>query len=445
MDLIEACRKMISIDSTPGQGCRRAAELAAELCRARGLSVELQEEATGGMIEANVIVRPSPERPVEEVLFQTHLDTPDPGPFALWTKTGQNPFDAHIIDGRIHGLGAADVKLDFICKLEAMASVAGSRLARPPVLVGTFGEETGMTGALKLIRKNRVSAKKALIGEPSGLRLITAGKGFASVEIQIPFEDDERAFRIEHNLSEATSTQSRLFHGKSCHSSVPHQGESAIKKMLDYLSQLPEDLVLMEIDGGDNFNTVPAQAFLEVDPVSGFRHPMAKKIGRIHREILELERVFAFHRDERFVPEHPTLNIGLIRTSEDFVRLCGTCRMSPMISTDVYESWMHGLEKTCGSVGATFRVSDYKKPYQTDENCEFVQGARAELRGMGMSDELQTQSSTNEASLFSRVGIECVSFGPGIREGDIFAESVRIDELKAAIEFYGRMMRRFGQ
>lgn len=445
MDFIEVCRKLIAIDSTPAQGSLKLAQNLAELSRARGFHAELQEETMGGVPQANLIVRPRESRPERELLFQTHLDTPDPGPFGLWSKTGQNPFDAHIIEGRIHGLGAADAKLDFLCKLEAMTLCKTAGFPVPPVLVGTFGEESGMVGALKIIRKNKIAAKRALIGEPSNLRLITAGKGFASVEIQIPFEEDERRFRYEHDLSEGTSTQSRLFNGKAAHSSVPHLGESAIKKMFDYLLQLPEDLVIMEIDGGVNFNTVPAQAFIELDPVSGCRMSMASKLGKIYRAILQLEDIFAGYRDDRFVPAHPTLSLGLVRTFEDHVVLSGNCRMPPIISTDIYESWMRRLQQVCESVNAVFRVQDYKKPYQTEEGSEFVKGARAELRDMGLNDEPATQPSTNEACLFSRVGIECISFGPGVGEGNIHTpdENVAIEDLRQSADFYRRIMERF--
>lgn len=418
---------------------------AAEMARARGFCIEMQDEVIGGESHANLIIRPSAKRPAVELLLQTHLDTPDPGPFGAWDKTGHNPFDAHIIDGAIYGLGTADTKLDFICKLEAMSAFVGQELAIPPVLVATFGEESGMVGALRLIRKNKISAKYALIGEPSNMGIFTAGKGFASVEIIIPFEEDEKKFRVEHNLSEGTSTQSRIFRGRAAHSSVPHLGESAIVKLFEYLLQLPENLAIMEIDGGTNFNTVPSQAFLEVDPVSGFQMPMSKKLTTIYRAVLELEQIFKQHRDLRFTPDHPTLNVGLLRTSDDNVVLSGTCRMPATVTTEVYESWMSRLQEVCAGVGAQFRVLDYKRPYQTDEGSSFVRLAQGCLREMGLSSDLKTHASTNEASLFSRVGINCISFGPGFREGNSHTphEHVNIEDLKKAIEFYTRMIKGF--
>jgi succinyl-diaminopimelate desuccinylase len=118
--------------------------------------------------------------------------------------------------------------------------------------------------------------------------------------------------------------------------------------------------------------------------------------------------------------------------------------MTPMITTGIYESWMRRLEAVCRAMGSTLRILDYKKPYQVEAQSPLLKIAREEMRGMGRTDVLATQSSTNEASLFSRVGIECISFGPGRREGNIHTpqEHVLIEDLKTAIEFYKRMLGR---
>jgi succinyl-diaminopimelate desuccinylase len=405
------------------------------------------EETLGDQAQANIILRPENSRPEEEFLLQTHLDTPDPGPFGLWIQTGHNPFDAHIIDQKIFGLGAAEVKLDFLCKLEALlAFPANTPWKVPPVLIGTYGEELGMQGALKLIRKNKFSAQRALVGEPSNLNLITAGKGIASVEIRVPYSQEELNYKIEHNLRESTSTQSRIFNGKSAHSSTPHLGESAVKKMFEYLSQLSHNIVVMEMDGGVNFNTVPANAFLEVDLVAaGFADPMSEKMSVLFHALRDLEEQFLNYHDQDFHPTHPTLNVGLIRTFEDHIFISGSCRIPPIVTNEIYESWMSALKTKCQSVGAEFRVSDYKRPYRTEKQSPFVQACLEELKNLGLSPELITQPSTNEASLWSRVGIECISFGPGMREGNVHTpqENVSIEDLKKAIEFYRRVIERF--
>jgi acetylornithine deacetylase/succinyl-diaminopimelate desuccinylase-like protein len=446
LDFIESCRKFISIDSSPASGNKEIAEYAAKLCHERGLHVELQSDFIGDIEHVNVIARPQAARPSLELLLQTHLDTVDPGPFPLWVHTECNPFDATIMDGKIYGLGTADVKLDFLCKLEAMASFGGDRDWKlPPVLVGTYGEEIGMQGALRLIRKNKISAKMALIGEPSDLRLISAAKGFASVEIIIPFTAEEVSYRLEHNLKESTSTQSKLFIGKAAHSSTPHLGESAIIKMLEYLQQLPDSVALMEIDGGVNHNSVPSHALLEIDVVSNSNRPIVSKIMKVFDAVRHLEKEFVNFPDKEFFPAEPTLNIGLIRTYEDHVLVAGSCRIPPVITNDSYETWMGHLRRVCEENGAQFRVTDYKKPFRTEDRSILVKGCRDELRAMGLSEQLATQPSTNESSIFSRTGIDCLCFGPGKREGNVHtpSEHVAVEDLHKAIEFYKRVIERF--
>lgn len=446
MDFIESCRQLIAIDSTPAHGNKELAKWAAAFCRQKGLVVEEQEEIVGDLEQVNVIARPAAERPSNEFLLQTHLDTVDPGPFSLWTETGLNPFDAHIIDGKIHGLGSADVKLDFLCKLEAIASFGKNRRWKlPPVLVGTFGEESGMQGALKLIRKNKISAKMALIGEPSDLQIINAAKGFANVEIRIPFSEQEMNYRNEHNLRESTSTQSKLFRGKAAHSSTPQLGENAITKMLEYLMMLPDAVNIMEMDGGINFNTVPSHAFLEIDLATPIDKPISKKVANIYRAIKALELKFMSYKDNDFYPSTPTLNIGQLRTNESDIQITGTCRIPPVISHEVYEKWMEELGQVCEQNEAIFRVNDYKKPFRTTEKSILLKGCLDELRSMGLSDKPITQASTNEASIFSRVGIECVCFGAGKREGNVHTpnEHVAIADLERSIDFYRRVIERF--
>lgn len=451
MDFVESCRRLIAIDSTPTHGNRELVTFLSEMCEQKGLRVEIMDEVIAERAQANIIVRPKSD-PVasKDFLLQAHLDTSDPGPFGFWKTTGFNPFDAHIISGNIYGLGAADVKLDFLCKLEAMASSVSSKSTqkfskRNPVLLGTFGEESGMIGALKYIRKGLMKADLALIGEPSQLQLMTAGKGIATVEITVPFSSDELSYRETHNLQESISSRSRIFNGKSAHSSNPNLGDSAVKKMFDYLKQMPAGVAIMEMQGGVNFNTVPAHAFLEVDIVSGLKDPMNEKMIKIYDAILNLEESFLQYEDSDFNPPNPTLNIGVINTTADHIFISGTCRIPPKVTHETYEIWMRELAQVCQQSGAQFRVSDYKRPFRTNAENEFVQESQRILKEMGLSVATATHSSANEASLFSRVGVQCISFGPGRRENNVHTpeEHVSISDLEQATSFYRHAIERF--
>jgi acetylornithine deacetylase/succinyl-diaminopimelate desuccinylase-like protein len=436
---------VISIDSSPSAGNRSLVDFLSTLGKEKNLFPQIYAETHKGIEQANLILRPSADRPPMEFLLQSHLDTAEPGPFGLWKHNGMNPYEAHIFEGKIYGLGAASSKLDFLCKLEALASFEKKSFRLPPVLVGTFGEETGMTGALKAIRKNIFNARMGLIGDPTQLKLATAGKGLAVVQMRIPFSEQELAYRNSHNMEESTSSQSRVFSGKPAHSSAPGAGDSALKKLFESLALIPEGIVIMEIDGGISFNTVPANGFLEIDVVSGITDPMARKLNLIYKELKNLEEQFLEYPDADFNPPHPTLNIGMIRTYESHVEILGCCRIPPTVPNDVYEAWMKKLTTVCAQVESEFRLQDYKRPYSTSENSVLVKVCQDELSKMGLSNITTTQSSTNESSLWNRIGIECVSFGPGRREENINTpgEHVSIDELEKSIDFYKRMITRF--
>jgi acetylornithine deacetylase/succinyl-diaminopimelate desuccinylase-like protein len=419
----------------------------AELATEAGFQVEVIHEVQNGVTQANLIVRAEKFKPGDtDFLLQTHLDTIDPGNFSLWKKNGSNPFDATIVDGKIYGLGAAEVKLDFLCKLNALKNFQGKKFSKlKPVLIGTYGEETGMQGALRLIRKNKINAKYALIGETSDLKIIHASKGFAVVEIRLPIEGDEQAYRQVRSSIESTSTQTKLFSGQSAHSSTPHLGDNAIKKMFDYLQKMPENMVLIEADGGTRFNMIPNQAMVEVDLAAHIKNTTLQKLNKIYRALQEVENDMVEIEDKDFEPQFSTLSIGIIRTFEDSLLLGGSCRTPPSINQDQYEKWMAKIQRVCDECGAQFRVTDYKKPFRAQENSILIKTAQSILEKMNLDSKCRSIASTNEASLFSRVHIECICIGAGLREGNVHTaeEHVKIDDLEKATAFYQQMIERF--
>lgn len=441
------------------------AEFAADLARGMGLGfeVELQMESWNGLDQANVIIRPGrdlvPSAYDGELLLETHLDTPDPGAYALWAKTDSNPFGASIYPSDkgdvIYGLGTADVKLDFLCKLyafrDACVNARKNRMVwkLPPVLVGTFGEELGMPGAVRLIRKKKVRPVAVLIGEPTDLRPVIAGKGFASVEIEVPFSKEELKFREEHAMGESALSQSRIFSGRAAHSSAPQYGDSAIEKMLDALERLPSGIAVIEVEGGVNFNTVASQAVLEIDSVSGLsseesKHLMAQKLIRIRAAVKRVQDQFKKFPDAEFVPAEPTLNMGMVRTFDDHVKLSGCVRLPPTVSQAEYESWMQLLRDACALEGAVFRIGDYKAPFRVSKDSVFVKTCEGVLSEMGINAPRATQAVANEANVFAKFGLDCLVWGPGQGVGNSHTpnECVKISDLTLATEFYRRVIER---
>lgn len=444
-NFIESCRRVIALDSSPHGSTVELVEYLSGLAEELGLFVEIQQEVQNGIVQANIIVR-AQKSELKDFLLQTHLDTVDPGHFQSWKKNNFNPFDAVIEDGHVYGLGAADVKLDFLCKLKALSYFKETKFnSLQPVLVGTFGEETGMQGALKLIRKNKINARYALIGEPSNLQIINAAKGFATVEMRIPLSSEEIEYKKIKSMSESTSTQTKIFSGKSAHSSTPHLGDNAAVKLLEYLIKMPDNVVIVDMDAGTRFNMIPNQAMVELDVAASFKDPIIRKINNLYTVVKQVQEDMTKTIDLDFQPSHSTLSIGIVRTFEDHILIGGSCRILPSVKQDQYENWMKTISKVCDDVGAEFRLQDYKRPFRTDENSILIKAALSEFQKLGVHVNCQTLASTNEASLFSRVGIECLCVGAGVREENIHTgnEHTKINDLEIITSFYQKMIERF--
>lgn len=446
-DFVGSCRKLIAFDSTPQTSTVEVVDYLALIAYELGFDVEVQQELQNGIPQANIIVRLQPfQTGQNEFLLQAHLDTVDPGNFSLWKKNNYNPFDAVIEDGRIYGLGSAEVKLDFMCKLLAMTQFKGITLnTLQPVLVGTFGEETGMQGTLKLIRKNKINAKYALIGDPSDLNIINAAKGYATVEMRIPFSQEEIEYKRNTAGSESTSTQAKIFSGKSAHSSTPHLGESAAMKLFEYLSKMPDNVVIVDMDAGTRQNMIPNQAMVELDVAASFKDPAIGKINFLYKIMNDVQNEMKSVVDKVFTPEHSTISVGIIRTFDDHILIGGSCRILPNVRQEDYEKWMQMISGACEKVGAKFHLQDYKRPFRTDEKSVLIKGALAELEKLGQTSQCTSLASTNEASLFSRIGIECICIGAGKRENNVHTpnEHVEIKHLELMTSFYQKMIERF--
>jgi acetylornithine deacetylase len=107
------------------------------------------------------------------LVLSGHTDTV-PCDDSLWR---QDPFRLTERDGRFYGLGSADMKSFFALAIEAFRAVADHSFRRPLIVLATADEESSMAGARALVEAGKPLARRALIGEPTGLRPVTMHKG----------------------------------------------------------------------------------------------------------------------------------------------------------------------------------------------------------------------------------------------------------------------------
>jgi len=97
-------------------------------------------------------------------------------------------------DGRLFGRGACDTKAFIAASLEAVASVDLSELRRPLALIFTADEEIGLMGAKRLAEVRPFTVRYSIVGEPTSLRPMRAGKGYSLADILLRGREAHSAY-----------------------------------------------------------------------------------------------------------------------------------------------------------------------------------------------------------------------------------------------------------
>lgn len=190
------------------QSNRPVIDLLAEWAEALGFRVQIRPVGTH---KANLIATlgaSDPEGQPQGLVLSGHTDTVPCNP-ELWSS---DPFRATERDGRLYGLGSADMKSFFALVLEAVTRFEAKDFQHPLVILGTADEESSMAGARALLAENRRLGRYAVIGEPTGLKPIRMHKGV---------------------MLEAITVR-----GRAGHSSNPSLGANAIEGMHAVLGEL---------------------------------------------------------------------------------------------------------------------------------------------------------------------------------------------------------------
>ncbi len=99
-----------------------------------------------------------------------------------------DPFVMTEGDGRLFGRGTCDMKGFIACALVMAPYFAKQKLARPVHFAFSYDEEVGCLGAPGMIRDMTATGPQpriAIIGEPTGMKVITGHKGLYSVRVEI--------------------------------------------------------------------------------------------------------------------------------------------------------------------------------------------------------------------------------------------------------------------
>ncbi len=184
-------------------------------------------------------------------------------------------------DGKLFGRGSCDTKAFIAATLTAVESIELKALRKPIALIFTADEEVGLMGAKRLADARPLTARFSIVGEPTSLQPMRAGKGYSLGEI--------------------------IVRGREAHSAYPAFGASAIFRASHLLTRIEAlgrkleaerhdafdppftTLNVGVIHGGTAKNVIPGECRLTLEwrPIPGQR---SETLLELLRDAVEQER-----------------------------------------------------------------------------------------------------------------------------------------------------------
>lgn len=444
MNFLELCQTAVAIDSTPGNGTNDIAAFYGQMAKTAGLEVDLIDDQLSGVAQKILIIRPRQAQAKSDLLLVSQLDTPNPGNFSRWTKTGGNPFSASVIGADLIGLGVSRAKVDFLAKLMVVQKFSNHKFGKlNPVLVGSFGEESGAC-AVRLIRKKILNPKAAVVCAPSSFRPGISGPGYATLEVFVPFSKEEKQHHRDLESAENSTTQTKMFTAKKQIGSSAEHDEGPIGQMLEYLRHLPEGMTLISMSGGEHPSQPADSAWLELELNDRIKDSSIRRIVLLRETLQKFTGALRSVKDASFTPPHSTINIGAVRTRPDGICFLLSCRFVPSVSGTHYQKWLAELETECESKGADFELLEYRAPFFTPDSSWILTELKSSLRDAGFSDGQKAVHWCTDANVLARFGVDTVVFGAGdLQPGqDLANESISIAKMESLQSVYEKLLER---
>lgn len=308
--------------------------------------------------------------------FDGHLDTVPATAREQWQR---DPFGAELADGNIWGRGATDMKGPLAAMICAAAFAPRDRLRGTLTVSASVAEEELEGPALSAILREH-PADMVIIGESTRLQAGIGQKGRAGIRVTT--------------------------HGRPAHSSVPHQGDNAVYRMLDAIARLRA--------------VIPPD-----DPLLG-------------PGIMELvEIVSSPYPGASIVPDRCT-----VRWDRRLIR--GETRAGVL---EGVRAALAGLERVdveyldvtvpCYT-GATLRSDDFHPAWDIPEESDLVEAALHGAAAAGISPRTCTiPYCTNGSGSAGDLGIPSIVIGPGDpAQFHVIDEYIAVDQLVRGVTVY---------
>lgn len=376
-DCVDFTQRLIQTPSMPFEE-GALAELVAAECRTLGFDDVWIDEIgnVNGRVRGQI-----PE--LGAIVLNTHLDHVDPGDLSLWSVP---PYSGEIVDGRIVGRGACDIKGPLAVQVYSMAAMLreGIRPARDVVFTGVVQEEIGGAGAQYWVENLDYKVALVVLGEPSDNQIALGHRGITQMWV--------------------------TFNGRSAHASVPEKAKNPNYAMAAFLQKLQArqgELSSHELLGA----TTVSPTIVEVDTKSVNVTPAWTRV------LL----------DFRTASESANSLLAFIR------ELAGDW---PITITDAI----------CAVPGTAVTPSD--EPiygYYTPPESDVVQQAQAAIgHGVGHTPALSRYNFATDGRHFVPYGLPIIGYAPSEEEqAHIADESISIAKMGESLRGHVALLREF--
>jgi len=238
MTAAETLSELVAIDSVSQRSNSEIVDYLQARCERIGFKVKRFSYHDEGGEKTNLIAMAGPDSSDHshaELALVGHTDTVpfDPNWTEATTLTER--------DGKLFGRGACDTKGFIAAALTAVESLDLTSLQRPLALIFTADEEIGLLGAKYLAQVKPLTIRYSIVGEPTSLKPIRAGKGYSLATVVV--------------------------HGREAHSAYPTLGASAITRAARLISRLENISEDLKSDRHEGFE--PAFTTLNVGLIRG--------------------------------------------------------------------------------------------------------------------------------------------------------------------------------
>ena len=333
----------------------------------------------------SILGRIKGNRSGKALLLDGHIDIVPVPDESKWTH---KPFSGEVVDGKIYGRGASDMKGAVSAMIAAAAFFAADTrrdFAGEIYVSGVVFEECFEGVAARKISE-RVKPDYVVIGESSELNLKRGQRGRAEIVVET--------------------------FGKPAHSANPRAGVNAVYKMAELIGEIGKlKAPVHEILG---------EGILELTDIKSSPYPGASVVPDYCRATYDRRLLVGETKASVLLP--------LLELIGEMKRKDAQFEANAHFASDVQKCY----------TGEEIRGERFFPGWVMDQDDEFVQVALAGLRSAGLDAEIAQYSfCTNGSHYAGEAGIKTIGFGPS-RENlaHTIDEYIEIDQLLKAVDGY---------